>query len=67
MELKKTVGSFLEIDTNGYIINPASFEKIQEKWQKPLDEVKSEYLTRFGTTLHSLYLRGSVAKGGGFG
>jgi len=61
----KNIGAFLEIDADGYIINPASLEKIQEKWFKPLEEAKEEYMARFGTALHSLYLRGSVPKGQG--
>jgi hypothetical protein len=63
MELQKNIGSFFETDANGYIINPTSFTKIQGKWRGPLDEVRGEYLSHFGTALHSLYLRGSVAKG----
>lgn len=59
----KNIGAFLEIDANGYIINPASFEKIQGKWLAPLEVAKEEYIARFGTALHSLYLRGSVPKG----
>ncbi len=59
----KTLGSYLDIDEDGYIVNPASFEKIQDKWLTPLEEVKEEYIARFGHALHSLYIRGSVPKG----
>ncbi len=59
----KDIGSFLEIDSDGFIINPASLEKIQAKWLVPLEEVKNEYISHFGEALHSLYLRGSVPKG----
>lgn len=59
----KNIGSYLEIDSDGYIVNPASIDKIQEKWLKPLEEVKADYLLHFGSHLHSLYVRGSVPKG----
>jgi hypothetical protein len=59
----KPLGSYLALDQEGYIINPASFEKIQEKWLKPVEEVKEKYIAHFGSALHSLYIRGSVPKG----
>jgi len=59
----KPLGSYMDIDEEGYIVNPTSLEKIQEKWLAPLKETKEEYIARFGPALHSLYIRGSVPKG----
>ena len=60
--IKKT-GSFFELDGDGYIVNPASEDKIQEKWLPAVGDVKGEYLKHFDDKLHSVYIRGSVAKG----
>jgi hypothetical protein len=62
-EKVKPLGSYFDIDKDGYVVNPASFEKIQDKWLKPIEETKDEYIARFGSALHSLYIRGSVPKG----
>lgn len=63
MAIIQPIGSYLELDERGYIINPASLEKIQEKYLPAVKEIKEEYLKHFGENLHSVYLRGSVAKG----
>jgi hypothetical protein len=61
MDIKR-IGSYLEIDTDGYIVNPASAEKLQEKWIPVVTEIRQEYLKHFGDSLVSVYIRGSVAK-----
>lgn len=60
----RPVGSYFEVDENGYLKNPASLEKIQEKWKPLIDDVVEVYKKNFGENLHSVYVRGSVAKGG---
>lgn len=60
--IQKT-GSFLEIDENGYIVNTASKEHIQEKWKPAVEEIVEKTKEQYGGDLHSVYLRGSVAKG----
>jgi hypothetical protein len=62
MNIRK-IESYLEIDKDGYIINPTSSKKFQEKWIPVIEEVKEEYLKHFGDNLVSVYIRGSVAKG----
>lgn len=59
----KPMGSYLEVDEEGYLKNPASLEKIQEKWKPVIDDVVQIYKNHFGEKLHSVYIRGSVAKG----
>ena len=63
MSTVQPIGSIFETDDRGYIVNPASADKIQAKWLPVIEEVKDLYLKHFGTNLHSVYLRGSVAKG----
>lgn len=57
------IGSYLEIDKDGYVINPASLEKIQEEWKPVVDDIINIYKNHFGEILKSVYVRGSVAKG----
>lgn len=62
IEIRPT-GSYFEVDENGFLKNPASLEKIQEKWRALIDDVVEVYKKKFGENLHSVYVRGSVAKG----
>ena len=59
----KPLGSYLEVDEDGYIINPASLEKIQEEWKPVIQDVIEAYQGHFGEKLKNVYIRGSVAKG----
>jgi hypothetical protein len=56
-------GSYFDVDAEGYIINPASAEKIQPEWQPVLDAAIATYQKRYGEKLRHVVLRGSVAKG----
>jgi len=57
------LGSFFEIDNEGFLVNPASFEKIQEKWKPVIESYIETCKNIYGNDLVSVYLRGSVAKG----
>lgn len=57
------MGSYFELDADGYVINPASLEKVQPKWKPVIDEVVEAYKTQYGDKLKNIYIRGSVAKG----
>lgn len=59
----KPIGSFLQTDTDGFIINTTSLEKIQTAWMPAVEIVKEAYQKHLGECLHSVYIRGSVAKG----
>lgn len=59
----KSMGSYFEVDEDGYLINPASIDKVQEKWKPVLDDVVEVYKKHFGNKLINVYVRGSVAKG----
>ena len=58
------IGSFLVIDNEGYIVNTVSATNIQPEWREAVNFVINEYRKNYGEALHSVYLRGSVAKGG---
>lgn len=62
VEIEKK-GSFFETDAEGFVINPASAEKIQGKWKPVLDDIVDWHKEAFGDSLVNIYVRGSVAKG----
>lgn len=55
-------GSFYSICSEGYFINNLSVSNIQKKWKTLLDDMISCYVEA-EPDLHSIYLRGTVAKG----
>ncbi|WP_372364991.1 hypothetical protein [Candidatus Uabimicrobium sp. HlEnr_7] len=57
------MGTFLKVDQQGNIIKEASIDKIQSQWLPIVEEVKNTYLNQYGTSLHSVYIRGSVVRG----
>ncbi|HEY0980295.1 MAG TPA: nucleotidyltransferase [Candidatus Paceibacterota bacterium] len=59
----QAIGSFLQTDTDGFIVNTTSPEKIQAAWMPAVEMVKDAYQKHLGEHLHSVYIRGSVAKG----
>lgn len=59
----KPIGSYFDIDSDGYLINPASLEKIQEEYKPLIKEIIDIYKEIYGEHLKQVYLRGSVAKG----
>jgi len=62
VEIQET-GSYFEIDKDGFLMNPASVDNIQDEWQPVVDEVIELYKKYFSDSLISVYLRGSVSKG----
>ena len=59
----KEIGSYLETDEQGFLINPASVDKIKPEWKAVVDDIVQAYIKHCGEYLHSVYVRGSVAKG----
>ena len=56
-------GSYFQTDENGFLINPASVEKVQEKWKPLIDDIVEAYKNKYGEKLKNVFIRGSVAKG----
>lgn len=57
------MGSYFETDSEGFVINPASLEKVQEEWKPVIDDIIEGYKKYFGEHLTQIYVRGSVVKG----
>ena len=62
MEIKR-LGSYQEVDAQGYLIKLADASKIQDEWAEVLNVLKKAYLQKWGDAVHSIYVRGSLAKG----
>ena len=56
-------GVFLDTDEEGYLISDSSAGKIVPPWSEAVDFARKLEVLRLGDRLHSLYLRGSVARG----
>ena len=54
---------FLDTDDEGYLISDSSAAKIVPPWSEAVDYARQLEVRRLGGRLHSLYLRGSVARG----
>ena len=61
-EIQK-IGDFLKVDDAGFLLNSTSVSLIDADWKKGVDDVVEEYKKHFNEKLHSVYVRGSVAKG----
>lgn len=59
----KPLGSYFKLDEEGYLINPASLEKIQNKWKPLVKDIVDIYREKYEENLKQVYVRGSVAKG----
>lgn len=58
------LGDVLAVDAEGYLINPCRHNLIAPPWSAAVEALVAAYLHHLGARLHSVYLRGSVAKGG---
>lgn len=59
----RNIGSVQELDEEGYIVNNLSLDNIQDEYKNIIDDTLAFYKTHFNENIHSIYLRGSVAKG----
>jgi len=62
MEVKR-IGSYQETDEHGYLTKLADTSKLQPEWHKATKTLQDAYLDKFGDAVHSIYVRGSIAKG----
>jgi len=63
MQIKPTNGTYLATDDQGYLIRDPTLGNFQLKWKKVVDECVEIYQQVIGDALHSIYVRGSVARG----
>jgi len=61
-EIRK-IGGTLKLDSMGFFINPCNMDLVCPPWSEVVEEIKNAFLTYLGTKIHSIYVRGSVAKG----
>jgi len=59
----QAIGRYFPQDSEGYIQNDTSWTKIPETWEVVLHKIIDSYQQKLGTDLHSIYLRGSLARG----
>ena len=63
MHTIQPIGAFLSQNSNGFIINDLSLDKLDTDWKNAVLLAVDFYKKKLGHHLHSLYLRGSVARG----
>lgn len=56
-------GAVLNTDKDGYLIPDVSLDKIVPPWDEAVNFIKKAYIKHLGKRLHSVYIRGSVARG----
>jgi predicted nucleotidyltransferase len=57
------LGRVFETDAEGFLVNPASPDKIVPPWKEAVEAIKEAYLSHLGEAVHSIYVRGTVARG----
>lgn len=57
------IGAYFDLDDYGFFINPANWSKVPVIWHPVIDRIKKAYSQHYQDQLHSLYLRGSLARG----
>lgn len=57
-------GTVLNTDKEGFLVSESTPEKIEGKWQDAVANLLATCLKHFGERVHSLYIRGSVSRGG---
>ena len=59
----KKYGRFFNVDQAGFLINDTSLDHIQPKYKPLLTKIILVYQQELGDSLHSVYLRGTLARG----
>ena len=62
MEIKR-IGNYTRVDHRGYLINNCDLQKNHHHWLLTIEAVRDIYLQTWQNDIHSIYLRGSIAKG----
>ncbi len=58
----RRVGAYLHADESGHLPSRGPGNSIKEPWASPVQLLADAYVSEWGATLHSLYIRGSVAR-----
>ena len=57
------LGCYLEADEQGVLLGSAGDAVVREPWASAVEALVRRYVAAWGNDLHSVYVRGSVAKG----
>lgn len=57
------IGHVLRTDEEGYLVNESGAGRIASPWDRVVEAVRDAYLKNLGERVHSIYIRGSVARG----
>lgn len=57
------IGGLQKTDKNGFIIGKPTEDDIKTPWKEVVSEIRNAYLQEMHPSIHSLYVRGSVAFG----
>jgi hypothetical protein len=59
----REIGKFHKLDSEGYILNSAIYPIVQKEYEGPIRLAIEGLLEKYSKNIHSIYLRGSIAKG----
>ncbi|MGL5939283.1 MAG: hypothetical protein ACRC2S_02680 [Waterburya sp.] len=59
----RRIGNYLNINEQGYLVNRSNVQNNQSHWLSTIEAVKDIYLKTWADDIHSIYVRGSIAKG----
>lgn len=60
----RPIGRWFDLDAEGFIVNPAAWERVPAPVRPVVARVGGVYRRHFGAALHSVYVRGSIVTGG---
>jgi hypothetical protein len=63
MSRVERIGGIQPLDADGCIVNPARRELIRQPWLAAVDDMVARCRAAFAGDIHSIYVRGSVARG----
>lgn len=63
MTFLRKIGGFHKTDPEGFLINESSLSLVRPPWREAVEEAKNSYLANMAGQIHSIYLRGNIARG----
>lgn len=63
MEKLQEIGSFLDLDKDGFLGKECDLKKLCSPWTEAVSEIVRAYLKHHAKNIHSIYLRGSLPRG----
>lgn len=58
----RRIGAYLDADESGHLPSRGPGHSIKEPWASPVQLLADSYVSEWGAKLHSVYVRGSVAR-----